>query len=104
MTSCLFSELTGNLSSLSAPKLSCYNTVFSVSLLVCIMPQTAFVSTETFTQDEFEEWLSELSPSDANHYELLNGRYGIPLIFRGGETLTSIVLPQLQLPVSHVCV
>ena len=37
------------------------------------MPQTAFVSTETFTQDEFEEWLSELPHSDTNHYELLNG-------------------------------
>ena len=37
------------------------------------MPQTAFVSTETFTQDEFEEWLSELPNSDTNHYELLNG-------------------------------
>jgi Uma2 family endonuclease len=37
------------------------------------MPQTAFVSTETFTQDEFEEWLCDLPPSDINHYELLNG-------------------------------
>jgi len=37
------------------------------------MPQTAFVSTAIFTQDEFEEWLSELPNTDANRYELLNG-------------------------------
>ncbi len=37
------------------------------------MPQTAFVSTETFTQDEFEAWLADLSSWDDNHYELLNG-------------------------------
>jgi Uma2 family endonuclease len=37
------------------------------------MPQTAFVSTETFTQDEFEAWLADLPSQDDNHYELLNG-------------------------------
>lgn len=37
------------------------------------MPQTAFISTETFSQDEFEEWLVELSQEDTNRYELLNG-------------------------------
>jgi Uma2 family endonuclease len=37
------------------------------------MPQTAFVSTETFTQDEFEVWLTELPSWDDNHYELLDG-------------------------------
>ncbi|HKA54734.1 MAG TPA: Uma2 family endonuclease [Candidatus Binatia bacterium] len=37
------------------------------------MPQTAFISTETFTQDEFEAWLAELPPWDRNHYELING-------------------------------
>lgn len=37
------------------------------------MPQTAFVSTETFTQDEFETWLAELPNWDENHYELING-------------------------------
>ena len=37
------------------------------------MPQTAFVSTEIFTQDGFEEWLAELPNSDTNRYELLNG-------------------------------
>lgn len=37
------------------------------------MPQTAFVSTETFTQDEFEAWLADLPSWDDNHYELLNG-------------------------------
>ena len=37
------------------------------------MPQTAFVSTETFTQDEFEAWLADLPSQDDNHYELLHG-------------------------------
>jgi Uma2 family endonuclease len=37
------------------------------------MPQTAFVSTEMFTQDEFEAWLQELPSWDENHYELING-------------------------------
>ena len=43
-------------------------------LLLSIMPQTAFVSTETFTQDEFEAWLADLPSGDVNHYELINGR------------------------------
>lgn len=37
------------------------------------MPQTAFISTETFTQDEFEAWLADLPSWDENHYELING-------------------------------
>ena len=36
--------------------------------------QTAFVSTETFTPQEFERWLAERAASDLNHYELLRGR------------------------------
>ncbi len=36
--------------------------------------QTAFVSTETFTQKEFRHWLDERSAGDLNHYELLRGR------------------------------
>ena len=36
--------------------------------------QTAFVSTETFTQKEFQRWLDERPASDLNHYELLRGR------------------------------
>lgn len=36
--------------------------------------QTAFISTETFTQTEFRRWLDELPASDINHYELLRGR------------------------------
>ena len=36
--------------------------------------QTAFVSTETFTQKEFQRWLDERAASDLNHYELLRGR------------------------------
>jgi Uma2 family endonuclease len=36
--------------------------------------QTAFVSTETFSQKEFKRWLDERPASDINHYELLRGR------------------------------
>jgi Uma2 family endonuclease len=36
--------------------------------------ETAFVSTETFTQKEFKRWLDERPASDINHYELLRGR------------------------------
>ena len=36
--------------------------------------QTAFVSTETFTPQEFQHWLAERAASDLNHYELLRGR------------------------------
>ncbi|MGE0822840.1 MAG: Uma2 family endonuclease [Candidatus Binatia bacterium] len=36
--------------------------------------ETAFVSTETFTQKEFKRWLDERPRSDINHYELLRGR------------------------------
>ncbi len=36
--------------------------------------QTAFISTETFTQKEFKHWLDECPASDINHYELLRGR------------------------------
>lgn len=36
--------------------------------------QTAFISTETFTQKDFKRWLDERPRSDMNHYELLRGR------------------------------
>jgi len=36
--------------------------------------QTAFVSTETFSQKEFKRWLDERLASDINHYELLRGK------------------------------
>jgi Uma2 family endonuclease len=36
--------------------------------------ETAFISTETFTQKEFKRWLDERPASDINHYELLHGR------------------------------
>ena len=36
--------------------------------------QTAFISTETFTQKKFKHWLDERPKSDINHYELLRGR------------------------------
>jgi Uma2 family endonuclease len=36
--------------------------------------ETAFISTEIFTQKEFMRWLDERPKSDINHYELLRGR------------------------------
>lgn len=36
--------------------------------------QTAFISTEIFTQKAFKRWLDEKPGSDLNHYELLRGR------------------------------
>lgn len=36
--------------------------------------ETAFRSEETFTQKEFWRWLEGLPASDANRYELINGR------------------------------
>jgi Uma2 family endonuclease len=38
------------------------------------MAETAFHSDESFTQEEFWQWLNERPRSDINHYELLNGR------------------------------
>jgi Uma2 family endonuclease len=38
------------------------------------MAETAFRSDESFTQQEFWQWLNERPRSDINHYELLNGR------------------------------
>ena len=38
------------------------------------MAETAFQSDESFTQEEFWQWLNERPRSDINHYELLNGR------------------------------
>jgi Uma2 family endonuclease len=35
---------------------------------------TAFRSEESFTQEEFRQWLDERPSADLNHYELLNGR------------------------------
>jgi Uma2 family endonuclease len=36
--------------------------------------ETAFRSEETFTQEEFWDWLQERPASDAHHYELIRGR------------------------------
>ncbi len=38
------------------------------------MAETAFHSDDSFTQQEFGQWLTERPRSDINHYELLNGR------------------------------
>src|SRR4029453_11758530 len=36
--------------------------------------ETAFRSEETFTQEEFWDWLQKRPASDAHHYELIRGR------------------------------
>src|SRR5207249_11989937 len=36
--------------------------------------ETAFVSTETFTQGEFKRWVERRPLADVNRYELINGR------------------------------
>ena len=51
-----------------------------------------------------EYWLVDTDRREVTVFRLVNGRYGTPLIFRTGETITSPVLPQLQLPVSNLFV
>jgi Uma2 family endonuclease len=36
--------------------------------------ETAFISTETFTQKGFKEWVENRSMGDINHYELVSGK------------------------------
>src|SRR5262245_16706291 len=36
--------------------------------------ETAFVSEDRFTQEEFWKWVAERPRSDINHYELIGGR------------------------------
>ena len=57
--------------------------------------QTAFVSTETFTQKEFKRWLDERPASDINHYELLRGRIVMspPAGWPHGSVGASILVP-----------
>src|SRR5215510_9406004 len=57
--------------------------------------QTAFVSTETFTQKEFKRWLDERPASDINHYELLRGRIVMspPAGWPHGSVGTNILVP-----------
>jgi len=38
------------------------------------LAETAFVSTETFTQKTFRRWVNRLPMTDLNHYELIDGR------------------------------
>ena len=56
--------------------------------------QTAFVSTETFSQKEFKRWLDERPASDINHYELLRGRIimGPPAGWPHGSVEANIVI------------
>ncbi|MGE0825788.1 MAG: Uma2 family endonuclease [Candidatus Binatia bacterium] len=67
------------------------------------MSQTAFVSRELFTQDEFEEWLSELPQKDANRYELLNGSIVIspPVTWPYGNTEARMVREVGNCAVQH---
>ena len=57
--------------------------------------QTAFVSTETFTQKEFKRWLDERPASDINHYELLRGRIVMspPAGWPHGSVGANILIP-----------
>jgi Uma2 family endonuclease len=57
--------------------------------------QTAFISTETFTQKEFKRWLDERPRSDINHYELLRGRIvmSLPAGWPHGSVETNISTP-----------
>ena len=57
--------------------------------------QTAFVSTEIFTQKEFKRWLDERPASDINHYELLRGRIVMspPAGWPHGAVGTNILVP-----------
>jgi Uma2 family endonuclease len=57
--------------------------------------QTAFISTETFTQKEFKRWLDERPASDINHYELLHGRIVMspPAGWPHGSVGTNILVP-----------
>ena len=57
--------------------------------------QTAFVSTETFTQKEFKRWLDERPKSDINHYELLRERIVMspPAGWPHGSVETNISTP-----------
>lgn len=38
------------------------------------IPETAFISTETFTQKAFKRWVEHRPVTDVNRYELINGR------------------------------
>jgi Uma2 family endonuclease len=57
--------------------------------------ETAFVSTETFTQKEFKRWLDKRPASDINHYELLRGKIimSLPAGWPHGSVETNIVIP-----------
>src|SRR5262245_22714489 len=57
--------------------------------------ETAFVSTETFTQKEFKRWLDKRPASDINHYELLCGKIvmSLPAGWPHGSVETNIVIP-----------
>jgi len=70
---------------------------------VNIMPQTAFISTETFTQDEFEAWLADLPSWDENHYELINGSVVMtpPAGWPHGNTEAKIVYALVNCAIQH---
>jgi Uma2 family endonuclease len=65
--------------------------------------QTAFVSTETFTQKEFKRWLDERPASDINHYELLRGRIVMspPAGWPHGSLGANILAPVVDFARTH---
>jgi Uma2 family endonuclease len=65
--------------------------------------QTAFVSTETFTQKEFKRWLDEQPASDINHYELLRGRIVMspPAGWPHGSVEANLLAPMVSFVRTH---
>ena len=65
--------------------------------------QTAFVSTETFTQKEFKRWLDERPASDINHYELLRGRIVMspPAGWPHGSVEANLLAPMVSFVRTH---
>lgn len=73
--------------------------------------ETAFISTETFTQVDFKRWVESRPRADLNHYELIidpelreviafllaGGRYGAETRFGSADEMHSGALPGLQL-------
>ncbi|MBM4256071.1 MAG: Uma2 family endonuclease [Deltaproteobacteria bacterium] len=57
--------------------------------------ETAFISTEIFTQEEFKRWLDERPSSDINHYELLRRRIVMnpPAAWPHGSVESNIHIP-----------
>ncbi|HSE84179.1 MAG TPA: Uma2 family endonuclease [Thermodesulfobacteriota bacterium] len=58
------------------------------------IPETTFISTETFTQKAFKGWVERYSIKDVYHYELIDGRIVMtpPAGWEHGEIEANVVL------------